>query len=200
MKTKNKSDKNATALSKIPGSFFGYLTQMRTCCLNIACKSLYFSAVLSRLLFLPGFYYFTILLFYNSIILHCKLKENREMPSYEQSLLMSLSKQFHLHVLLTLRSYFPCSEKDDDDDDDHDDDDDNDHALLPVYFSMFSSFLYSWYFKLHLFTQNYPAESLYKIHRSFHSVADLNGPCRLLQIYSITAPKKLNTTTIKKNK
>ena len=56
------------------------------------------------------------------------------------------------------------------------------------------------YIYLHRF---YPAESLRKIHRSFHSVADLNGFCRLLQIYSIISPKMFkmfNMRTIKANK
>lgn len=48
------------------------------------------------------------------------------------------------------------------------------------------------------YTQYYPAKSLREIHRSFHSVVDLNSLCRLLQIYSVPAPKKLNTRTIKK--
>lgn len=53
------------------------------------------------------------------------------------------------------------------------------------------------YIYLHRF---YPAESLRKIHRSFHSVADLNGSRRLLQIYSITSPKIFNMRTINTNK
>ena len=255
-----KSDKNAEALSKNSGSFFGYRIQMRTHCFTISCKSLYFGAAVSLVF---CFYYITILLFYNSTILHSKLKEKRKMSWYKQSLhvLMSI-EAFPSSYTIILSSYFPCKETDD-------------IMMISWWWRRRRRWRWWWWSgiitcslrtgsclstsardvvtrrnflaplhqtpsgriacssplaldsKVSLLAVGFwqvlvffpcfhlpsiPGISSYinlhsiilliflrKIHRSFHSVADLNGFCRLLQIYNIAAPKKLNTKTVKTN-
>jgi len=63
--------------------------------------------------------------------------------------------------------------------------------VIAMYFSSFFHVIFR-----ASYTEWCRVDSLRKIHRSFYFVADLNGFCRLLQIYSITAPKKLNTRGI----
>jgi len=55
--------------------------------------------------------------------------------------------------------------------------------VIAMYFSSFFHVIFR-----ASYTEWCRVDSLRKIHRSFYFVADLNGFCRLLQIYSITAP------------